>query len=474
MKDMKKRILSFILMLAMSIAVLTPIQTREVKAQETNFSEWAFPYLMFGDTYGIYPLDWYEQDLTKNIRKDQFRVLLYGVRRKIVETNCATEARTEKPVIDDSITVQEAIDALYTMLSNFDYSADVGLGYGLDAVSYMTQLGIYTGADGEQGLQDLCSVEQAMVLATRIVSIYYELLGASSKGFLWQIKSGGNTVYLLGSIHLASADLYPLSINIWNAFLDSDALVVEANLLDTNDLLAFQTMMFYTDGSSLKDHLSAETYQKLVEMGTLLGIPEEMVVMYKPWAIYLVLSNYTLLSTPTGDMANTQLGIDTNLMLNAYIHQKPILTVESLQKQAEILESFSPELMEYLINTGCDNLMAALTGEDRAAASANNAYYKALYKSWREGDEEALAKLLAVSSSSELGEVPEEYKAIVDEYTAKFFTQRDDGMAQYIDQLLKAEGNNTYLVVLGAAHFVSDYDVIDRLEKAGYVVEQIK
>ena len=47
-------------------------------------------------------------------------------------------------------------------------------------------------------------------------------------------------------------------------------------------------------------------------------------------------------------------------------------------------------------------------------------------------------------------------------------------MAQYIDQLLKAEGNNTYLVVLGAAHFVSDYDVIDRLEKAGYVVEQIK
>jgi len=474
MKDMKKRILSFILMLAMAIAVLSPISTQEAKAQEIYISNWAISDLIFGDTYGIYPLSWYEQDLTKNIRKDQLRVLLYGVRRKIVETNCATEVRTEKPVIDDKLTVQEVIEAFYTTLSNFDYTADMGLGYGLDAVSYMTQLGVYTGAGGEQGLQDLCSVEQAMVIATRLITIYYELLGASSKGFLWQIKSGGNTVYLLGSIHLANTDLYPLSMNIWNAYFVSDALVVEANMYDADDLLALQTMMFYSDGSSLKDHLSAETYQKVVEIGAMIGYPEEMVAMFKPWAIYSILNNYSILNTSTGDNTTAQLGVDAYLMLNAYIYQKPILPVEGFQKQAEIFESFSPELMEYLINSGCDLLKGMLTGENKAATSKMNTYLKTLYKSWKDGDVEAFSRISAGSSSSELGNFPEEYKALAEEYDQKFMTQRDDGMAQYIEQLLKAEGNNTYFVVLGAMHYISDYDVIDRLEQAGYVVEQIK
>lgn len=471
---MKKRFLSFILMLAMAIAVLSPIQTRTVQAEEANYSSWAVADLIFGDTYGIYPLSWYEKDLRNNIRKDQFRVLFYGLKRKIVETGCAIEVREEKPVIDDSITVQEAIEAFYTMLSNFDYTADMGLGSGLDAVSYMKQIGAYKGENGEQGLQDLCSMEQAMVMAARIVTVYYEALGASSRGFFWQVKSGGNTVYLLGSIHLASTDLYPLSSNIWRAFFNSDALVVEANILDTDDLSAFQNMMYYTDGSSLKEHLSEETYQKVVQIGTMLGLPEEMIALYKAWAVYLILSDYTLFSTPTGDETTAQLGVDTNLMLNAYAYQRPILPVESLQKQAEILESFSPELIDYLVNSNCDLLIDMLTGEDRAAASETDAYYKELYRSWKAGDVEALATLSAAGSSSELGDVPQEQAALAEEYTAKFMIQRDDGMAQYIDQLLKAEGNNTYLVVLGAGHFVSDYDIIDRLEKAGYVVEQIK
>jgi len=52
--------------------------------------------------------------------------------------------------------------------------------------------------------------------------------------------------------------------------------------------------------------------------------------------------------------------------------------------------------------------------------------------------------------------------------------QRDDNMAAYIDNLLKTEGNNTYFVVLGSLHYISDNSVIDRLVKAGYTIEQIK
>jgi hypothetical protein len=97
---MKKRIISFILMFAMAIAILSPAQVKKVQAAETmSVSEWAIPDLIFGDTYGIYPLTWYEKGLTGNISKSQFRMLLYGLRRKIVETNGAQEKRSSNWLI---------------------------------------------------------------------------------------------------------------------------------------------------------------------------------------------------------------------------------------------------------------------------------------------------------------------------------------------------------------------------------------
>jgi uncharacterized protein YbaP (TraB family) len=68
----------------------------------------------------------------------------------------------------------------------------------------------------------------------------------------------------------------------------------------------------------------------------------------------------------------------------------------------------------------------------------------------------------------------DEIKAYAKEYDEKFLIQRDDAMADYIDNLLKSEGNNTYFVIVGAAHYISDYSVIDRLEDKGYEITQIK
>jgi len=471
---MKKRLVSFILMLAMAIAVLSPLQSKEAAAQENaniSVSEWAIPDLIFGDTYGIYPMEWYEKDLTENIKNYEFRLLLYGLRRKIVESGCALETGKAKPVIDESITVEEAIEAFYTMLSNFEYTIDLGFSAGFSPVEYMLKIGAYTGENGEQGLKELCSREQAMVMATRIVALFYDALGASSKGFLWEVKSGGNTVYLLGSVHLASTDLYPLSYKIWSAYINSDALVVEADIYNTSDLLAMADKMFYMDGSSLKDHLSSETYRKVVEAGLLMGYSEETLALIKPWALYLLLSNYSILSTSAGDTFSSQLGVDSQFLINAHLYQKPIYAVESIQKQIEIIESFSDGLIEYLIYTGCENLLQMRAG--KTSSYKFNAELKALYKAWKEGDVHAFRKLKDIDSTFEAAE-SDEIKAYQEEYNAKMLHQRDDAMAEYIDALLKSEGENTYFVVLGAAHLISDYSVIDRLKNAGYMIMQIR
>lgn len=473
---MKKRIISFILMLAMAIAILSPIQVKKVQAAEsTSVSNWAIPDLIFGDTYGIYPLTWYNKGLTGNISKSQFRVLLYGLRRKIVDTNGAQEKRSAKPVIDDSITVQEAIDAFYTMLSNYDYTVDMGISSGSDAVSYMTQIGAYTGKNGEQSIQELCSVEQAMVIATRIVIAFHDALGTSSKGFLWEVKSGGNTAYLLGSIHMASTDIYPLSHKIWSAYFNSDALIVEANLYDQNDNASLQSLMYYSDGTTLKDHVSAETYQKAVEVAASIGLPEEVTALIKPWALYLTFSNFTVIGTSAGEAANTQLGIDANFMTNAIVYDKPIYAIEGLQKQGEILDGFSAELQEYLLSASTLQLNDIISGKTTVSADEINDSVEIMFKSWKEGDIDSFAQLSVDDGMEDFaGEITDDVKKYADEYNTKFLVQRDDAMAEYIDKLLKSEGNNTYFVVLGSLHYISDYSVIDRLEKAGYVLTQIK
>src|SRR6478672_7160250 len=51
---------------------------------------------------------------------------------------------------------------------------------------------------------------------------------AIRNGLMWKATSATNTVYLLGSIHLASPDMYPLPAQIEAAFRNSAVLIVEA------------------------------------------------------------------------------------------------------------------------------------------------------------------------------------------------------------------------------------------------------
>ncbi|HIW35105.1 MAG TPA: TraB/GumN family protein, partial [Candidatus Paenibacillus intestinavium] len=51
----------------------------------------------------------------------------------------------------------------------------------------------------------------------------------ASQGFLWKTVHNGNTVYLLGSIHVGDEALYPLRTEINEAFAASDVVVTEVD-----------------------------------------------------------------------------------------------------------------------------------------------------------------------------------------------------------------------------------------------------
>jgi uncharacterized protein YbaP (TraB family) len=240
---------------------------------------------------------------------------------------------------------------------------------------------------------------------------------------------------------------------------------------------AFSLMQLavYSDGTTLKDHVSETTYEKTVKLAEELGFTEDEIIMLKPWYLYLLFSN--LATTESGDLNEASsaaaLGIDMYFTTNALYFGKPILEVEGYEYQGKVIDSFSDELEEYLLNITVDIANETISGNYSGGAD----YLEAMLEYWKDGDTEEFKKLTAPEDEfPELYEddVTEQEKELNAEFNDKLITQRDKHMADYIDDLLKSEGSSTYFVVVGSGHFISDYSVLDILKEKGYEISQIK
>jgi len=471
---MKKRILSLILVIAMCITLMPTTGVFAAEENKAPFSAWAQDDLIIGDTYGIYPQNWYTKGMTVPIKQGQLRVILAGIRTKIVKSGCITKENGKSFILEKYLTVEQVLDIMYDVISSYEFTEDIGLKES-SVAAFMKEHGIYTGKDGELGLSDICTIEQACVMATRLVTYLYDALDGASKGFLWEAKSGENTVYMLGSIHLASFDIYPFSKKMLEAYASADALAVEVNMYDMTGAMALAQLGMYMDGTTLKDHVSEDTYKKTIELAAKMGYREEQIASVKPWYIYCLFS--ALAATQSGDPAQASvaaaLGIDMFFLTNAYIYGKPILEVEGLVFQGNVFDSFSDGLEEYLLDGTVDAVNEVLSGTDSEEAN----YLDLMLEYWSDGDAEAFKKFTSPEFEyPELYEedVTPEEKALIEEFQDKLMTKRDKGMAEYIDNLLKSEGSNTYFVIVGSGHYISNYSVLDVLKEKGYEINQVK
>ncbi len=429
---MKKRILSLLLALMLCLIIVMPPVGGALAAQdaaegaeavidnfEIPYSPWAEEDLIVGDTYGIYPMAWYQKDMAAPIKYAALRVLFAGVRGKLLDAGCMARENAGKPVLNDEMTVEEVLNAFYTVISGFEYSKDIGLTKKYTPAAFMEEYGIFTGQEGGLKLGDICSIEQACVIATRLVTYLYDTLDAASKGFLWETKYGGNTVYMLGSIHLASYDIYPFSETILEAYRASDAVAFELNAIGI-DQEAYTSLLLsyavYQDGTTLKDHVSEETYRKTIELAAKLGYWEELIAIFKPWYVELMFSS--LSATGTGSEAEVSqaalLGIDMKFMNDAARQNKPILEIEGLEFQIQMMDSFSDELEEVMLNSTIAILNRILEG----TYTKNDMYLYDLLAYWHDGNAEAFLQYIAPEYElpEGLSEEDARLKSLMEEY----------------------------------------------------------
>jgi len=266
-----------------------------------------------------------------------------------------------------------------------------------------------------------------------------------ARGFMWEVKNNGTTVYLVGSIHITNDNFYPLDPKYEKAFTEADYLAVEVDLTKAPNEEKQKIdidMQMYKDGTTLKEHVSKETYAKVEDYLIKNGLKPNTFDMYKPWEVESNIFRMALMSRYKIEGA-----VDHYFLQKALERKIPIIELESREFQAKMLAGFSKELQEKNLNTTLDNYNSDFIFD----------YYDEFIETWKKGDDQALLEM----TNSMLSE-PEYGKAML--------IDRNIGMAEKIDGYLKSNKQEEYFVVVGAGHYASEYGVVNLLQDKGYTV----
>ncbi|MBQ8165364.1 MAG: TraB/GumN family protein [Clostridia bacterium] len=292
------------------------------------------------------------------------------------------------------------------------------------------------------------------------VPVSDEDISGESSPILYKVTdTNGNVLWLFGSIHVGREDYYPLPDYVLDAFESSDALAVEFDTVSFENDLGSQIkalqMLMYTDGTTIKDHISAEVYSRAVEILEENTIYNSMMDYYLPslWANFIDNCAYEKIG------ANSELGIDLHFIERAMDCNKEILEIESAEFQFGMLGGFSEELQVCLLEGSIESYEYL----DEMKEEVN-----VMMDLWASGDEKKFSEYL--NSEEDIAD-PQE-ALLYKEYNDAMMVSRNAEMTKYAENALKS-GKEVFICV-GAAHIVGDGAIAEELRLLGYTVERVK
>lgn len=270
--------------------------------------------------------------------------------------------------------------------------------------------------------------------------------------------SRGNVAWLFGSIHVGEEYFYPLPNYVTSAYENADVLAVEYDIIAYESDMQAQTadmMQFvYTDGTTIRDHISEDIYNEAVAI-----LRENN--MYSMMMDYYCASLWSnLIDNLLYEKINvkSELGIDRHWLNMAYEDSKEIQDIESPSFQTGMLAGFSEGLQEILLAGS----IASYEDPDAAKVELDG-----LLQLWASGDETAFAAYFDAEETFESTEEEQLYQ----EYNYAMSTSRNLNMADFVEDAL-GSGKEVFVCV-GAAHVVGEGAMVQLLRQRGYTVELV-
>jgi uncharacterized protein len=269
---------------------------------------------------------------------------------------------------------------------------------------------------------------------------------APKKNFLWTVTdSKGSVVHLLGSIHILTPDFYPLSPALEKAFDNAKVLVEELDLDEVNNpaaLLPVLSKAMYTDGTTLEQAISADTFAEVKRRADKAGLPMMALQRMKPWMVAVALTAPVLKAAGF----DTDLGIDKHFFDKAKAEGKERRALETVAYQLGQFDQLSPPMQEAMLKETLADLDSQVSNVKEVATA------------WAAGNTSTIERIML----KDMLHTPELYQ--------KLLVERNQNWIEPIETCLKQ--NAGCIVVVGAAHLIGPHGVPILLQKKGYKVQQ--
>ena len=396
------------------------------------------------------------------VTPEQLDVMVQVVSDKLALLGVETRPASDEALVIDS-TRGGVVNAFYQAAAAYAFE-------GIDQApeDYMVSLGVLRGDGTGLHLERECTTMEAAALAERLILALYDQQNAGSLGLLWEASNGeGSTLYLLGSIHTDRNNVYPFHKQLRDIITNAEQVTFELDFNDAGQIAEFAAMQTYTDGTTLADHISPELYQVVVDTAVSMGLSEDYIAQFKPWALASSFQSLALLDDETTG-ANA-MAIDLYVNSKAVNAGIPIDAVETYAFQGGIFDGLSPEYQEAYLDASLTGYEAVLNGEEASQeaqelAQAQQEQIAAMFDAWKKRDPEAFLAVYDKQAVLDSG----------DELNSKLFTERDPGMIAAAAEYLETEGENTFFLAVGAGHMVDPGGIVSGLRELGYTVELVK
>ncbi len=291
-------------------------------------------------------------------------------------------------------------------------------------------------------------------------------LAQTPERFFWEIsgkdaKGNDSKVYIQGTIHLGTKELFPFSETVLQAFNNADRYVSELSEEDVKNSVSELQLRIAesfqkTDGKKLSDALTEEETEYLrkvlTAIGTKLGdetFGAELFNLYdsvEPWGVNLILT----------DVLYGACNYDSSLGLDLWFYKqlgeqgKTWAGLDSLETQMDILSFGTYDEQLFVLKDTIEHL----TNLDKTQAEL-----KDLFDAYINNDLTAFSASINKSMKVDFAK----YKSFAKKYYAVSLTNRNKAWAKKIAAYLN-EGGTTFIFA-GSAHFVGNDSVFTYLKK---------
>lgn len=260
------------------------------------------------------------------------------------------------------------------------------------------------------------------------------------QGLLWKVtKQGFEPSYVFGTIHVAERHVSTQLEKVRDALAGSEIFVMEA-VFDPDGIEALRGMMFFTDGASLQDVISAGLYAETLAILRAYHVTETDLAAMKPWAAYLTMSY----------PADMGVILDRRLMQLALQAGIDTMGLETVVEQGGLFNSFSlDDQVRLLTDAICHRELL-------------EADFTKMISLYTQGD---LAGLSSYGQRYSFGD-----NTLYETLTERLLTRRNRLMVERMQAALET---GKAFIAVGALHLPGEEGILALLERRGFKITRV-